>query len=126
MLAATIGFLLGSVPLLIGLLFLMGTQSTLFGPVKYAYLPQQLDASELVGGNALVGAGTYTAIILGLVIGGAAVDGTGVPLPQETIEACNNADAALLGAVGGPKWSDPNAEIRPEQGLLRLRLARWD
>ena len=54
-------------------LFLMGCQSTLFGPVKYAYLPQQLAPEELIGGNALVEAGTYTAIILGLIIGGVAV-----------------------------------------------------
>src|SRR5690606_33894133 len=50
-----------------------GAQSTLFGPVKYAYLPQQLANEELVGGNALVETGTYLAIILGLVAGGLAV-----------------------------------------------------
>jgi len=54
-------------------LFLMGCQSTLFGPVKYAYLPQKLDSSELIGGNALVESGTYLAIILGLIAGGALV-----------------------------------------------------
>jgi len=59
--------------LLLFVLFLMGCQSTLFGPVKYAYLPQQLGNDELVGGNALVEAGTYVAIILGLVIGGLVV-----------------------------------------------------
>ncbi|MBT8099604.1 MAG: 1-acyl-sn-glycerol-3-phosphate acyltransferase, partial [Gammaproteobacteria bacterium] len=56
--------------LLMLVLFLMGCQSTLFGPVKYAYLPQQLGAGELVGGNALVEAGTYIAIILGWIVGG--------------------------------------------------------
>ena len=56
------------------LLFLMGFQSTLFGPVKYAYLPQQLAVGELIGGNALVEAGTYVAIILGLLVGGLTVD----------------------------------------------------
>ncbi|MCH7636706.1 MAG: MFS transporter [Proteobacteria bacterium] len=59
--------------LLLVVLFLMGCQSTLFGPVKYAYLPQQLENDELIGGNALVEAGTYVAIILGLVIGGLVV-----------------------------------------------------
>lgn len=54
-------------------------------------------------------------------IGGAAIDATGNPLPDETLEACRDADAVLLGAVGGPKWSDPTAPVRPEQGLLRLR-----
>jgi 3-isopropylmalate dehydrogenase len=54
-------------------------------------------------------------------IGGAAMDATGTPLPDDTIASCERADAVLLGAVGGPKWSDPTAEIRPEQGLLDLR-----
>jgi 3-isopropylmalate dehydrogenase len=55
------------------------------------------------------------------LIGGAAVDATGDPLPAATIEACKNADAALLGAVGGPKWDGNPAEQRPEKGLLRIR-----
>jgi len=55
------------------------------------------------------------------LIGGAAIDATGEPLPAETLAACQAADAVLLGAVGGPKWSDPNAPVRPEQGLLALR-----
>ncbi|RAP56197.1 3-isopropylmalate dehydrogenase [Oleiagrimonas sp. MCCC 1A03011] len=56
-------------------------------------------------------------------IGGAAIDATGAPLPDATRDACLAADAVLLGAVGGPKWSDPNAKVRPEQGLLALRAA---
>jgi 3-isopropylmalate dehydrogenase len=55
------------------------------------------------------------------LIGGAAVDATGSPLPQQTIDACREADAALLGAVGGPKWDGYPAEQRPELGLLRIR-----
>ena len=54
-------------------------------------------------------------------IGGAAIDATGDPLPAATLAACQGADAVLLGAVGGPKWSDPEAKVRPEQGLLGLR-----
>lgn len=57
------------------------------------------------------------------LIGGAAIDATGEPLPAATLAACQAADAVLLGAVGGPKWSDPNAKVRPEQGLLGLRAA---
>ena len=60
--------------LLLFVLFLMGCQSTLFGPVKYAYLPQKLHTDELVGGNALVESGTYVAIIIGLIIGVETVD----------------------------------------------------
>ncbi len=55
------------------------------------------------------------------LIGGAAIDELGDPLPPATIELCERADAVLLGAVGGPKWSDPEAPVRPEQGLLKLR-----
>ena len=70
MIIAAYAFLSQSYSLLLFVLFLMGCQSTLFGPVKYAYLPQNLSSEELVGGNALVEAGTYVAIILGLIIGG--------------------------------------------------------
>lgn len=73
MVLAGIGFVTESYEILLGVLFLMGLQSTLFGPVKFAYLPQKLETSELVAGNALVEAGTYTAIILGLMIGGLSV-----------------------------------------------------
>ena len=57
------------------------------------------------------------------LIGGAAIDATGTPLPDATLQAAQRADAVLLGAVGGPKWSDPNAKVRPEQGLLAIRKA---
>jgi 3-isopropylmalate dehydrogenase len=55
------------------------------------------------------------------LIGGAAIDATGNPLPAETLAACARADAVLLGAVGGPKWDDPRSKVRPEQGLLAVR-----
>lgn len=55
------------------------------------------------------------------LIGGCAIDATGEPLPAATLEAARDADAILLGAVGGPKWSDPHASTRPEQGLLAIR-----
>ncbi len=57
------------------------------------------------------------------LLGGCAIDAHGTALPEETLSACLNADAILLGAVGGPKWDDPAAAIRPEQGLLGLRKA---
>ena len=57
------------------------------------------------------------------LIGGCAIDACGTPLPAETLELCQNSDAVLLGAVGGPRWDDPNARLRPEQGLLGLRRA---
>jgi 3-isopropylmalate dehydrogenase len=55
------------------------------------------------------------------LIGGAAIDAEGSSLPQPTVALCGEADAILLGAVGGPQWSDPEAPVRPEQGLLTLR-----
>jgi 3-isopropylmalate dehydrogenase len=55
------------------------------------------------------------------LIGGIAIDRTGSALPKETVESCKAADAVLLGAVGGPKWDDPKAPVRPEQGLLGIR-----
>jgi len=57
------------------------------------------------------------------LIGGAAIDATGIALPDETIALGRRADAVLLGAVGGPKWDDPSATVRPEQGLLAIRRA---
>jgi 3-isopropylmalate dehydrogenase len=57
------------------------------------------------------------------LIGGIAIDKTGTALPAPTLAACEKADAVLLGAVGGPKWDDPKAPVRPEQGLLAIRRA---
>jgi len=73
MMLAAAALISESYSLLLLVLFLMGCQSTMFGPVKYAYLPQKLAHDELVGGNALVESGTYVAIILGLIVGGIAV-----------------------------------------------------
>ena len=55
------------------------------------------------------------------LLGGAAIDAVGVPLPDATVEACKAADAVFLGAVGGPKWDNMTPELRPEKGLLRIR-----
>lgn len=57
------------------------------------------------------------------LLGGCAIDATGTALPEATLAACAGADAVLLGAVGGPKWDNPNAKVRPEQGLLGIRKA---
>ena len=55
------------------------------------------------------------------LIGGCAIEACGSPLPEETLAACRAGEAVLLGAVGGPQWEDPQAAMRPEQGLLALR-----
>jgi len=67
---AAAGFALHSLAVLMGALFLLGLHSTLFGPVKYAILPQHLHEEELVGGNALIEAGTFVAILIGTLAGG--------------------------------------------------------
>ena len=54
-------------------------------------------------------------------VGGNAIDDYGTPLPQETIDTCSDSDAILFGAVGGPKWDDPNVDVRPEDGILAIR-----
>lgn len=65
----------------------------------------------------------HTFTLHGGLIGGIAIDETGLPLPDSTVELCQQSAAVLLGAVGGPKWDNPNAEVRPEQGLLGIRKA---
>lgn len=70
MVVAAIGFAVNSLVLLLAALFLMGVHSTLFGPVKYAILPQHLREDELIGGNGLVEMGTFVAILLGTILAG--------------------------------------------------------
>ncbi|OYY50708.1 MAG: MFS transporter [Methylophilaceae bacterium 17-44-8] len=69
MVFASVGFYLHNLWLLASALFLMGMHSTLFGPVKYAYLPQQLNQQELVGGNGMVEMGSFVAILFGQILG---------------------------------------------------------
>lgn len=109
MLLAGLGFAIHSLPVLLGALFLLGCHSTLFGPVKYAILPQHLHEDELVGGNALVEAGTFVAILMGTLAGGL-LAGAGHPLWV--------ALAGLLVAVAGYLASRgiPTAPA-PEPGL---------
>ena len=70
MLAGAFGFFIGDTYFLLGVLFLMGLQSTFFGPVKYSILPDHLKENELIGGNAIIEAGTFLAILTGTIIGG--------------------------------------------------------
>ncbi|MEA3118766.1 MAG: hypothetical protein QOI13_2036, partial [Paraburkholderia sp.] len=94
MLVGAGGFLLHHAALLYLCTFLMGVHSTVFGPVKYAYLPQHLDKQELVGGNGLVEMGTFIAILIGTIIGGAAAAFTGA---GAAILACVCVVVALVG-----------------------------
>lgn len=65
----------------------------------------------------------HTIDIDSALLGGCAIDATGTALPAETLAKCQRSDAVLLGAVGGPKWDNPAASVRPEQGLLGIRKA---
>ena len=60
------------------------------------------------------------------LIGGAAIDATGHPLPDETLDLAQQADAVLLGAVGGPQWESLDISLRPEKGLLGIRSGLGD
>jgi 1-acyl-sn-glycerol-3-phosphate acyltransferase/MFS family permease len=131
MLLAAWGLARPDVPLLLACIFLMGLHSTLFGPVKYAYLPQHLSERELTGGNGLVEMGTFVAILLGNVAGGVlvAVPGSG---PRYVAAACLG--LALLGrvlaqAVPASPATDPALRINwnpfTETGR-NLRLAHDD
>jgi 1-acyl-sn-glycerol-3-phosphate acyltransferase len=98
MLLATLGFWLNSVTLLLAVLFLLGLQSTIFGPIKYGILPQILSKEELVGGNALIEMGTFVAILAG-TIAGPQLAGVEVGWPYWVGIAC------LLVAVAGYLYS---------------------
>lgn len=113
MACAAIALLLQSVPLLIGLLFLMGTQSALFAPVKYGIIPQILRDQELVGGNALVETGTFLAILFG-TIGGTQLIASG------QYGAVLTALAVVLVAVLGYLASRRIPRVAPVDPQLRI------
>ena len=94
MVIAAVGFVRQNAVVLYVCVFLMGVHSTLFGPVKYAYLPQHLKDEELVGGNGLVEMGTFVAILLGTIAGGLLVQ-TGTAGPANGAFGCLG--LALLG-----------------------------
>lgn len=75
MVIASIGFYFNNLTLLLTTLFLLGTHSTFFGPIKYSILPEHLYRSELIGGNALIEAGTFVAILIGQILGGSLILG---------------------------------------------------
>lgn len=111
MLLASLGFMLQQLWLLVAALFLMGTHSTLFGPIKYAYLPQHLTDHELVGGNGLVEMGSFVAILLGEILGAWIIS---QPL-GDTLTAISVLVIAVLGywfSRGIPHSPAPDAGLR--------------
>ena len=117
MLLALAGFAAGSLGLLLAALFLMGTHSTVFGPVKYAILPQHLRAEELVGGNAWVETGTFLAILLGTILGGVLVSVGGGQTAAVVCVAI--AVAGYVAARGVPPAPAPAPDLRLDWNPLR-------
>lgn len=111
-----VGFYLGDPTLLLICTFLMGLQSTLFGPVKYAYLPEVLGNRELVGGNAIVESGTFIAILLGQIAGGSFIE---IPENGPVIVAVICLVLAVLGRLA--------VQFVPSQQALNPRLkVNWN
>jgi MFS family permease len=116
MLLAAVAFALGSLSMLIALLFLMGTQSAFFGPIKYGILPQLLDDTELVAGNGLIQMATFAAILMGMILGGklAAFPSSGPLIVGAAVIAL-----ALLGwlaSLGVPTTRAAEPALRVDRG----------
>lgn len=123
---AAIGFLLQSMPVLLAALFCTGTQSTLFGPVKYSILPSVLKPEELTGGNGLVEMGTSLSILLGMVFGGLIFQLAGNHGPQVA------AVSVVLLAIAGntvarriPKVDAGNPSLKVDWNVLRVSWQIW-
>jgi 1-acyl-sn-glycerol-3-phosphate acyltransferase len=131
MLLAAWGFLGGQVAVLLGALFLMGVHSTLFGPVKYAYLPQHLAGHEITGGNGMVEMGTFVAILLGQLAGGLLVTVPGIG-PGLTAAACLAVAAAgrlAAQAIPATPAEAPALKVRwnpVAETIANLRIAARD
>jgi 1-acyl-sn-glycerol-3-phosphate acyltransferase len=107
------GFIAQNVPVLLGCVFLMGLHSTLFGPVKFAYLPQHLNERELTGGNGMVEMGTFVAILLGNVAGGLliAIPGVGARYVAWACVGLAVIGRVLVQAVPASPSTEPNLRI---------------
>ena len=116
MAVAALGFLTDDVglqvPLLLACTFLMGLHSTLFGPVKFAYLPQQLDERELTGGNGMVEMGTFVAILLGNIVGGLLIALPGVGRTYVAVGCVALALLGRLAAQGIPQLPATYPQLR--------------
>ena len=121
-----LGLYLEHVPLLLGVLFLMGLQSSFFGPCKYSYLPAHLDGGELVAGNAFVELGTYLGILGGTVVGGVLIALAQGPLLVAggvlAVAVVGRATAHFLlpAAAGSPDLRIDWSPVRPTLDLFRV------
>jgi len=117
------GFVYDHVGALLGCLFLMGTHSTFFGPIKYAILPQHLKTEELVGGNGLVETGTFLAILLGTILGGFLIGLTPHGAMYVSATAIALATLGLLVARLIPKAAPPAPELKLNYNLFSETLS---
>ena len=123
MIVGAIGLLLHNIPLLLAALFAMGVHSTFFGPIKYAILPQHLERDEVLGGTALVEAGTYLAIIGGTILGGLLVLQRADGSYHAEWAALAVLVVALIGRIAGgfvppaPPSHDPDDPGLPQRGM---------
>jgi len=120
MTCAFVGFSTQNVTLLIILLFMMGMQSALFGPVKYSILPQLLKPEEMVGGNGLIAMGTFLAILLGTILGGIliAIEGQGPVLVSFAVVCF-----AVMGLIASffiPKTPSPVPDLKLDWNFIKL------
>ena len=129
---AAAGFVWGRIDFLLAVLFLMGAQSTFFGPLKYGILPQHLEAKELVGGNALIEAATFLAILIGTIAGGLLIltDG-GTAIVSAGVVAVALAGWAASLTIPAAPASAPGLKVNwnlvsETGGILRHAAARRD
>lgn len=115
------GLMLQSVPLLLAMLFATGLQSTLFGPIKYAVLPQHLQEDEVLGGTGLVEAGTYISILLGTIMGGVVI----VADADGSLQAAWGAGMVVLVALLG-RWTAQMIPDAPPQADAARGKIDWN
>ncbi|MBW0004345.1 MAG: acyl-[ACP]--phospholipid O-acyltransferase [Hyphomicrobiales bacterium] len=120
---AGIGILLHAIPLLFVALFLFGVLSALFGPVKYGILPDQLRESELTGGNALIEAATFAAILLGTIGGSIAAAHLDAPLSRQTLVVAGFMVAISLASYVSSLFIRPTGAAAPQLEITRNPLA---
>ena len=118
MVLAAVGFFIQDIYFLLGVLFLMGTQSSFFGPLKYGILPDHLKSRELIGANALVEAGTFIAILCGTIIGGIFIlKPDGVWIISGVVLGI--AGIGLLFSIFIPKAPPAQSRQKPDWNIIR-------
>ncbi|MBV8964267.1 MAG: acyl-[ACP]--phospholipid O-acyltransferase, partial [Hyphomicrobiales bacterium] len=116
---AAIGMVLHAIPLLFVALFLFGVMSALFGPVKYGILPDQLRENELTGGNALIEAATFAAILLGTIGGSIAAENLDAPFSRASLLVAGLLLAVSLASYGSSLFIRPTGAAAPGLGITR-------